>query len=352
MINHKTLFGALLTALLLLGCAVFAPEPTATPVPTSTPEPTATATVTPTVTPSSTATTTATASPTATDMPEPTATATITPTPIPTSQAAEDFGFSEFALIEPGAYSFWYPDSFDFDQDGSNARLSLGAFSLLFSGFFESGETNTDAFVLEAADIVADVIEVDLVIGKPYEVTVDGIVGSAVDYEGEQNGTALAGTIVGVLAPQDLLFVVAARDHTATMEDWIAGGQVVQFGIIDTVELLTVEDSSAAGECLIADDLTYGLTEDNPVEVGGGAFGGPARARAFLDNLLGPGGETIEYSRTGSISTDETIVDTYELTFAGGDPLVIYVDQYNWSPPLAPTGLTCDGPFPLAEPES
>jgi hypothetical protein len=46
----------------------------------------------------------------------------------------------------------------------------------------------------------------------------------------------------------------------------------------------------------IATDRTYGLSEKNPVEVGGG----PLNERRFLNALAGPNGEKISYFRSGS----------------------------------------------------
>ena len=69
--------------------------------------------------------------------------------------------------------------------------------------------------------------------------------------------------------------------------------------------------------CPISDDETYGFLASNPVMVGGEAFGGPARARAYLDNLRGPGGEPISYERVGSIPADGTFLNLYSLTYPG-----------------------------------
>ena len=97
--------------------------------------------------------------------------------------------------------------------------------------------------------------------------------------------------------------------------------------------------------CPISDDETYGFLESNPVMVGGEAFGGPARARAYLDNLRGSGGEPISYERSGSIPADGTFLDLYSLTYPGGEPLLIYIDQYSFENLRAPLGLICADAF-------
>ena len=97
--------------------------------------------------------------------------------------------------------------------------------------------------------------------------------------------------------------------------------------------------------CPISDDETYGFLASNPVMVGGEAVGGPARARAYLDNLRGPGGEPILYERAGSIPADGTFLDLYSLTYPGGEPLGIHIDQYFFENLRAPLGLICADAF-------
>ncbi|MCI0399126.1 MAG: hypothetical protein L0332_10965 [Chloroflexi bacterium] len=109
--------------------------------------------------------------------------------------------------------------------------------------------------------------------------------------------------------------------------------------------------AAPSSPCPLSGDPSYGYTTSNPIRVGGGPFEGPPRARAYLDTLRGPAGQTISYVRTGSIPTDETILDAYEITYDGiGSPIILYVDQYSYSTPQAPAGFTCASAFPLQEP--
>ncbi|MFZ0544822.1 MAG: hypothetical protein WAM60_05265 [Candidatus Promineifilaceae bacterium] len=117
-----------------------------------------------------------------------------------------------------------------------------------------------------------------------------------------------------------------------------------------TVELPTSKPTTAASSsaCPVSGDSSYGYTQDNPIRVGGDAFGGPARARAYLDVLRGPEGQIVSYFRVGSLPTDETILDIYELTYEGLDsPANLYVDEYSFSTLLAPVGFTCASAFPF-----
>jgi hypothetical protein len=100
--------------------------------------------------------------------------------------------------------------------------------------------------------------------------------------------------------------------------------------------------------CAVSGDSSYAYTQGNPIRVDGGPFGGPARARGYLDVLRGPAGQTVSYIRVGSLPTDETVLDVYELTYDGiGSPVNLYVDQYSYSTPLAPVGFICASPFPF-----
>lgn len=113
--------------------------------------------------------------------------------------------------------------------------------------------------------------------------------------------------------------------------------------------LETVKFVDATGSCTISADTAYGYTESNPIQIGGGAFDGPSRERAYLDNLLGPNGESLSYERQGSVGTDTTILDIYIITGSGINE-TLYLDEYNYSKPQAPVGFTCKGAFPLSQP--
>ncbi|MCI0628043.1 MAG: hypothetical protein L0387_41385 [Acidobacteria bacterium] len=68
-----------------------------------------------------------------------------------------------------------------------------------------------------------------------------------------------------------------------------------------------------------------------------------------MDNLLGPNGETITYERTGSLPFGDTILDAYEIRGLG-KPITLYLDEYNYTEPQAPAGLTCAAAFSLTPP--
>jgi hypothetical protein len=115
------------------------------------------------------------------------------------------------------------------------------------------------------------------------------------------------------------------------------------------IEPTTSGQASSTGVCVISTDATYGYTQENPIKVGGDAFDGPPRERAFLDNLLGPNGETISYERTGSMPFGNTILDAFEITGLNKE-VILYIDEYAFTEPQAPVGFTCLSAFPLAAP--
>ena len=101
--------------------------------------------------------------------------------------------------------------------------------------------------------------------------------------------------------------------------------------------------------CLVSSDKTYGYTQENPIKVGGDFLEGPARERAYLDNLTGPNGETISYNRTGSVDFGDTILDVFDITGLGKQ-ITLYIDEYSFTEPLAPVGFSCLGSFSVSAP--
>ena len=112
-------------------------------------------------------------------------------------------------------------------------------------------------------------------------------------------------------------------------------------------------DRSVVPQCATSMDERYGTAMTTPVQVGGGAMYGPARERRYLDALRGPEGQVVRYRRAGSLPAPDgdTILDAYETTYDGLEkPITIYVDEYHFTDPVAPRGLTCGQPIGLGLP--
>ncbi len=112
-----------------------------------------------------------------------------------------------------------------------------------------------------------------------------------------------------------------------------------------------VVDRSTVPFCPVSDDPKYGFTQDQPVQVGGGAMFGPARERRYLDALRGPAGERVQYKRTGSTHANDTILDAYEVTYERLEkPVTVYLDEYHFGDLRSPQGFTCGQPIGLGLP--
>ena len=327
-------------------------EPTSTPSPT--PEPTATATPTLTATPTETPTPT----PTETATPTPTATATATPTPtvVPTIALGDvetsDMGFS---YQPPATYLMEDQGEQIFFQ--STDGLILGSLALIDDDFTDP----VDDILVEFVTALADSMGGTLGAGPSEVYEVDGVEGAAAELFGLLFDSAVAGRTVAVVLPDGRLFFAFALIKITDNEAyWLNEGGPTFDTLIDSVVFdeeasappaptSTTPATTSNSACPVSTDPSYGTTESNPIRVGGDAFGGPARARAYLDNLRGPNGETISYERGGSLPSGNTILDIYEIS---GLPqsVLLYVDQYSYETLLAPVGFTCPSPFPLSAP--
>lgn len=101
----------------------------------------------------------------------------------------------------------------------------------------------------------------------------------------------------------------------------------------------------------ISTDKTYGLSEKNPVLVGGvDTKEGPINERRFLNALAGPNGEKVSYYRAGSCCPiksdkamfgDKVMLDNYRVTWEGStDTVSIYINMYDSGQLKAPVGFT------------
>lgn len=100
----------------------------------------------------------------------------------------------------------------------------------------------------------------------------------------------------------------------------------------------------------ISTDSTYGISEKNPIEVGGGNKSeGPLNERRFLNALAGPNGEKVSYYRAGSCCPVKSknglmgmaMLDNYRVTWEGSkDTVSIYINMYDYGLLKAPLGFT------------
>lgn len=100
----------------------------------------------------------------------------------------------------------------------------------------------------------------------------------------------------------------------------------------------------------ISKDATYAFSYSNPVKVGGAMnSSGPINEKRFLNALLGPKGEKVEYFRTGTCCAFKTntqigeygLLDVYKVWLScSPDTLIMYFDNYNADQLFIPIGFT------------
>lgn len=95
-------------------------------------------------------------------------------------------------------------------------------------------------------------------------------------------------------------------------------------------------------------DLTYGYTQANPINVGGGQSSGVANEYRYLRALLGPKYEPITYQRLGSCCMFDTknsafgkgLLDKYEIKVKGKTkPIILYINLYDAGDLFIPVGF-------------
>ena len=99
----------------------------------------------------------------------------------------------------------------------------------------------------------------------------------------------------------------------------------------------------------VSTDESYGLSPENPVEVGGVKDSrGPLNEMRYLDLLTGPNGEKISYFRAGSCCPvksengfmGKAMLDNYRVTWKNSkDTVSIYINMYDRGELKAPVGF-------------
>ena len=303
-------FKLILISALLVGCGIQTPEPTALPAPTFT----------------------------STPLPTPTLTPTPTATPALRTVKVEADGFT---LHIPNSLGFEVTNKIlgVYDQEGTFLASFMRS---PFDGRTNSPEDVIDNYIKAITERGAKFTR-----SESTPITIGGVRGVSVEVTGILSDRPIEGRAVAVVPVQDsVLFAIGVSNLESGPDAWQTTGSVYFEAMLDTVEFIEVQNR---GGCSISEDKTYGFTEANPIRVGGDFLEGPARERAYLDNLLGPNGEILAYERDGSISSGDTILDVYHITGANID-VVLYIDEYRYEPLQAPYGFTCAGEFLLSAP--
>lgn len=279
--------------------------------------------------------------PTATSTQPPTATATIVPTATatPTSIPIRDV-----VTVEGDGFRFDVPNILDVDLQ----RNVVGIYDKEGTLIISFTRTEYDDTATSMQDIIDEYLNElaerggEFIQGETSSIRIGGAEGLSVDLTGTLFDAPIEGRAI-VVTPEkgSMLFGIGVSNLTDDEERWQTTGSVIFQGLLDTLEFIDVQ---TFGICTVSTDDTYGYTEANPIKVGGGFMDGPARERAYLDNLLGPNGESLSYVREGSMPSGDTILDVYRVTGDGLD-VTLYLDEYTYSPLQAPVGFTCVSEF-------
>ena len=291
------------------------PTPTATLIPTSTPIPTQTATAIPTK--------------------------TLTPTQTPVVKLGETH------LIGEGGFSVRVPIGYT-SQIGEREVFISNLDGTLVISFASVGSTSSEEEIIdEYLEALASRSDGEFERTPAEPMTVDGVEGQAFDLTGSLAGSPLQGkTFIIPLGSNRFLYALGIANISEDENAWEDHGSEVFKAVVESIEFF--EPHSTDDTCVIATDPTYGYTMENAIRVGDGGdlFGGPARERAYLDNLRGPNGEPISYERAGSLNYEDTILDEYVITGLGTS-VKLYIDIYTFEELKAPAGFTCAGSFNL-----
>jgi len=291
-----------------------------------------------------TATPIATFTSTSTPIPTQTATATSTKPPIATQTPLVKLG--EQHVIREGGFSLRVPLAYGSQVEERQVFISSLDGTLVISFASVDSTSSEEEIIDEYLNALASRSDGEFEKTSAEPVMVDGLEGVAFDLTGSLFGSPLQGKTF--IVPRDsnhFLFALGMSNIAEDEAAWEEQGVKVFEAIVESIEFFEPEST---GICPIATDPTYGYTMENAIRVGDGGelFRGPARERAYLDNLRGPNGEPIFYERTGSLNFEDTTLDEYVITGLG-TPITLYIDIYRFEELKAPAGFTCAGSFNL-----
>ena len=319
----------------LSACGTQVPEPTATAAPSNTPLPTETFTPAPTDTQEPTNT------------PEPTGVST--PTIVPTFELDE--------IQELPAAGFSYRPILGYITENTSANILTVYDTSKDIIISIMSETNNNEEGQSSEEIIGGFLAAlekrgfgEFVKEEPFPITIAGVEGTAINLTGSMPNSPIEGQAVLVMpSEKQYLFGLALARTGDDQEKWKNEGDKVFSTLLSTIQFIEVQEISGSA-CAVSSDSTYGYSKDNAIKVGGDAWDGPPRERAYLDSLSGPNGEPVSYVRTGSLEYGDTILDAYQVSYSGAAPVILYIDEYAYEGLMAPSGFICWTPIPLSEP--
>jgi len=286
---------------------------------------------------------TSTLAPTSTATAEPTSTSTPTsaPTGTPTPQFSEDIG----ALAVLDGFTIFIP--FPLLHQVNKNVILIGDIDHVLTISFTSDSYDNGSLENVVDGYLSSLESKGFQFSKsdPVGIKVDDADGTSIGLTATAGGTDFEGEAIAVSPQPGLVLFGLGLAKTGDNQDaWKKYGR-------DAFDVLikSIQFTDPSKGCAITTDKTYGYSKNNPIKVGGGDFQGPSREEAYLDNLLGPNGGPLSYTREGSLDNGDVILDLYHVTGKGVNA-ELYIDEYNFLELYAPVGFTCVLEFPLSAP--
>ena len=125
---------------------------------------------------------------------------------------------------------------------------------------------------------------------------------------------------------------------------------VEEYQTLETNGVYMIDYSIFTGVCPTDTDLSYGYSQENPIrmvvlttEEMNQLLMGTYMANAYFETLLVEG-QPVQYTKTGSLNTDETVLDIYEVSAPGMEsPVTLFIDLYSRDFYRVPMGFDCTG---------
>ncbi len=176
----------------------------------------------------------------------------------------------------------------------------------------------------------------------PITTEVGDVKNISIDFTGEEDHDPIAGrvTIYEPLNGKLVYLTVLAKDD----QRWEREGQKAYEQVAGSLSFLPIEPWQA---CPIHTNPGYGTSADYPIRIGGGLAQGAPRTRDYLDALLGPRGELVEYFHSGNAEANGKTLDEYTIIYESTFRK-LYFDIYEYDSLRAPLGMQCSARLPAA----
>lgn len=284
-------------------------------------------------------------------------TPTAEPTELPATSAPPqvligEAGTQHQFIVFQGGYAFTAPLGAYVEISGFQSYISYEEDQ---ADFFLYGSNQSqsldDAAVLAQALLQTWLQDVGTAeVASQSKVELSGGEATLVEFNGSRADLPFWARVVIARPGENRVFALIALSREGTDEQaWQGIPKQRLEETLASIRFIAPEDLEGAAQCPSTENVTYGVTPGNPVKVGGGSLAGPARERAYLDNLTDSGGNPVSYERVGSRETSTGIIDEFKVTM-DDNVYPLFLDQYMFDFPMAPQGFFCLGMFPLGQP--